>query len=116
MPEMADYIKNNITKDMVLDFFNERILNNNQTLSVHILGAQNTNPLDQAGLKQYLESENQEKQENSTVIVESYLKHISSYKDYRTLSEIRDMKKSCYLYPAQVPNTRDEELLYSRVI
>ena len=106
---------------MVLDFFNERILNNNQTLSVHIIGAANNQPLDQPGLRSYLEKENEasknaEGDVRSMPIVESYLKHISSYKDYRTLSEIRDMKKSCYLYPAQVPSTRDEELLFSRII
>jgi len=140
MPEMADYIKNNITKAMILEFFNDRIINNNQTLSVHVLGAVNDTPLTQDGLKEAILEEMKPKPKTETgesgtetekkvdetktdeikneeyVVNESYLKHISGYKEYRTLSEIRDMKKSCYLYPAQVPNARDEELLFSRII
>jgi hypothetical protein len=140
MPEMADYIKNNITKAMILEFFNDRIINNNQTLSIHVLGAVNETPLTQDGLKEAILEEMKPKPKTETgesgietekkadetktdeikneeyVVNESYLKHISGYKEYRTLSEIRDMKKSCYLYPAQVPNARDEELLFSRII
>ena len=145
MPEMADYIKNNITKAMILEFFNDRIINNNQTLSVHVLGAANETPLTQDGLKEAIleemkpkdetdkigepktddseptkkkddEPKNDQIKNGELVVNESYLKHISGYKEYRTLSEIRDMKKSCYLYPAQVPNARDEELLFSRTI
>ena len=142
---MADYIKNNITKAMILEFFNDRIINNNQTLSVHVLGAANETPLTQDGLKEAIleemspkdetdksgepgtdeseptkknddEPKNDQIKNGELVVNESYLKHISGYKEYRTLSEIRDMKKSCYLYPAQVPNARDEELLFSRTI
>merc|ERR1712179_448017 len=146
MPEMADYIKNNITKDVVLEFFNDRIVNNNQTLSVHVLGAANDTPLTQETLKTYIQDLSANKSDENTggnagenvgenagenvgenkntentgdedkTAMESYLKHISGYKEYRTLSDIRDMKKSCYLYPAQVPNERDEELLFSRLI
>ena len=134
---------------MILEFFNDRIINNNQTLSVHVLGAANETPLTQDGLKEAIleemspkdetdksgepktepktddseptkkkddEPKNDQIKNGELVVNESYLKHISGYKEYRTLSEIRDMKKSCYLYPAQVPNARDEELLFSRTI